>query len=123
MVILDEEFLVRNAVDYNLDASLPLRLQKRQLLESLGFPSNKGLRSCLSSQKEDVKILFENYSSMGFPFLIIVSEKFSHTIIPPLFVVKAKDDIALRDDKGIKRKISFSKMEKVISRFGLTTWL
>lgn len=123
MVILDEDFLVRNAVNYNLDASLPLRLQKRQLLESLGFPGNKGLQSCLSCQKEDVKVLFKNYSSMGFPFLIIVSEKSPHTIIPPLFVVRDKNDITWRDDKGIKREISYSKMVKVISRFGLSTWL
>lgn len=123
MVVLDEEFLVRNAVNYNLDASLPLRLQKRQLLKFVGFPGNKDLQSCLSCKKENIRVLFENYSGMGFPFLIIVSEKFSHTIVPPLFIVRAKNDITWRDDKGIKREISYNKMVKVISRFGLSTWL
>jgi len=123
MVIMDESFLNRKATGFNIDESLPLRLQKRQLLEFLGFPENKKLKPCLATRSQEIELLFREYSEIGFPFLLIVSEKSSCSIIPPLFVVEAVDKITWRNDRGEKKGISYNDMLDVIALFGPLTWL
>lgn len=123
MVILDEHFLSYKANGFNSDKTLPLRLQKRQLLDFLGFPKNKGLKPCLATKQQTIKSLFKEYSAIGFPFLLIVSEKPSRTIIPPLFTVEAADKITWRNDEGEKKEISYAEMLEIMAQFGPATWL
>jgi hypothetical protein len=123
MVILDENFLSRKAIGFNLDLSLPLRLQKRKLLESLGFPRDKNLKRCSVIENQKIKLLFEEYAERGSTFLLIVSEKPSHTITPPLFIVRRVDKITWRNDRGKKKEISYTKMLKTIAQFNSSAWL
>lgn len=123
MMTLDEEFLVRNTSRFDIDSSLPLRLQKRQLLGLLGFSNNKALVSCLASGKQRIENLFYEYSDKGFPFLILVSEKPSRTIVPPLFTVKERNEIIWRDDKNVKSNISYTQFLDIISGYDPPTWL
>lgn len=123
MVSLDGNFLSRNATEFNLDVSLPIRLQKRQLLNFLNFPENKKLEPCLAKDYQKFKALFERYISLESPFLIIVSEKIPCTIIPPLFIVKGVECITWRNDKGEKKEISYTEMMKIVDQFKPLTWL
>lgn len=123
MVIQDEDFLVRNGNRFNLNASLPLRLQKRQLLKSLELPGNDVLIPCLASDKSKTRTLFKKYSAKGFPFLILVSEKPSRTSVPPLFLVNAKDEIIWRDDNNQRAPVSYLDALRLISCYKPTTWL
>ena len=123
MMTLWEEFLIRNASRFDIDSSLPLRLQKRQLLGLLGFSNNKALVSCRASDKQRIENLFQEYSDKGFPFLILVSEKPSRTIVPPLFTVKGRNEIIWRDDKNVKSNISYAQFLDIISGYDPPTWL
>lgn len=123
MTAIHEDLLVRNGNYFNLDSSLPLRLQKRQLLKLLGFPIDDNLTPCRASEGDRAKALFKEYSELVFPFLILVSEKPSRTTIYPLFIVRAQNDIVWRDDENKKRKISYSEATQVIANYKLGTWL
>lgn len=123
MVYLDGDFLSRSATEFNLDISLPIRLQKRQLLEFLNFSKNKELESCRANDYQKFNTLFKRYFQSATHFLIIVSEKTPRTIIPPLFIVKGKKNIMWRDDMGIKKEISYSEMVKIVKKFEPSTWL
>lgn len=122
MVCLDGDFLSCHAKGFNLDMSLPIRLQKRELLDFLGFPQNKNLRSCLAKDLEKFNSLFKSYARSRVLFLIIISEKNPLTTIPPLFIVSG-NCITWRDDKGIKTEISCAEMVKIIKEFKPSTWL
>lgn len=122
-MVIDEDFFQLKSIGFGLDRSLPIRLQKRQLLDMLGFPKNDRLKSCSSNDRQSQDSLFEEYCLDSFPFLIIVSEKPSFTIIPPLFIVKEPDKIVWRSDKGNKKDISHSEMIEVISQLGPASWL
>lgn len=123
MVCLDGDFLSRDATEFNLDISLPIRLQKRQLLDFLNFPKNKKLESCLAKDYQKFDSLLERYLRLESPFLIIVSEKTPRTTIPPLFIVKGVEFITWRDDKGVKKEISCAEMVKIVKQFEPSTWL
>lgn len=123
MAFLDEEFLGRNAKEFNLDISLPFRLQKRQLLDFLNFPKNKKLDSCFFKDFQTFNPLFEKYIQSESTFLIIISEKTPYTIIPSLFIVNGAERITWRNNKGEKKEISYAEMVKIIAQFRSATWL
>lgn len=123
MLIQDEGFLSRQATEFNLDTSLPSRLQKRQLLKLLGFPKSRDLQSCRATDDWKIESLFKEYSQGGLPFLLIISEKPARTIIPPLFTVKSVDKITWRNDCGKKKRISYDDMLRIIARFEPSTWV
>ena len=123
MVVLEENFLVREGNRFNLDPSLPLRLQKRGVLKLLGFPGNNNLVSCEAVDAGVVDSLFERYADAGFPFLILVSGKPSLTIVPPLFFVRGGDEIVWRNDKNEKRIVSHREAMRIISGYRPGTWL
>jgi hypothetical protein len=123
MIVMNECFLANAGSKYGIDLSLPLRLQKRALLKALGFPGDPKLKGCRVCEADKVKRLFKEYSTEGYPFLIIVSEKPMHTPVPPLFVVNGFDSVQWRDDRGTKQTISADKALAVISRYPQTTWV
>jgi len=123
MIVMDESFLANAGSEYGIDLSLPLRLQKRALLKVLGFPGDSKLKGCRACEAKKVKQFFNEYCAEGYPFLIIVSEKPMHTLVPPLFVVNGLDSVQWRDDQGAKLTISVDEVLAVISRYPQTTWV
>jgi len=93
MIVMNECFLANAGSKYGINMSLPLRLQKRALLRTLGFHGDPNLKACRSCESKRVEQLFSEYSARGYPFLIIISEKPMHTLVPPLFVVNASDSV------------------------------
>lgn len=120
---MNESFLAKAGSKYGIDASLPLRLQKRALLKTLGFPGDPNLKACRSSDTKQVKQLLKEYCGRGYSFLIIVSEKPMPTLIPPLFVVNNPDNVQWRDDQGTKRIASTSEVLAILEKYSPTTWV
>jgi hypothetical protein len=123
MIIMDDEFLARLGGEFNVDTTLPLRLQKRALLDSLGFASNPDLRTSRANDAAEVQRLYEMYRKIGRTFLIIVSEKPMRTVTPPLFIVRRDDDVLWRDDAGVRRELNASQTLAVIGQYPDSTWV
>lgn len=123
MIVMNECFLANTGSKYGIDLNLPLRLQKRALLKALGFLGDPKLKGCRSSEANRVKQFFKEYCAEGYPFLIIVSEKPMHTLVPPLFIVNGSDSVQWRDDQGAKQVISTDKALAVIGQYPQTTWV
>lgn len=123
MIVMNECFLANAGSKYGIDTSLPLRLQKRALLRTLGFPGDPNLKACKSNATKKVKQLVKEYSDLGYPFLIIVSEKPMTTLVPPLFIVNNQDNVQWRDDQGTKQIVSTSEAVAIIERYPSTTWV
>jgi len=120
---MNECFLANTGSKYGIDASLPLRLQKRALLRALGFLGDPRLKGCRSCETSKVKQLFKEYCVQGCPFLIIVSEKPMLTLVPPLFVVNDANSVQWRDNQGTKRTITASEALSIIGGYPQTTWV
>ena len=123
MIVMNECFLANAGSKYGIDLSLPLRLQKRALLKALGFPGDPKLNGCRACEVNKVKQFFAEYCAEGYPFLIIVSEKPMHTLVPPLFVVNGSDSVQWRDDQDTKQTISADEALVAISQYPQTTWV
>lgn len=123
MVFIDEDFLLKNNSKFPVNYELPLRIQKRSLLQALSFPSNENMDSCLADDRDLVESLFEDYCNKGYPFLIIISEKPMSTLIPPLFTVYKKNEILWRNDQGAQKTIIFKEAMKEIAKFNTFTWV
>ena len=123
MVIMDERFLSTVGSEYRIDSRLPLRIQKRQLLEALGFPGNPDLKACRAQSSKTLRQLWAEYSSFGFPFLIIVSEKPMKSLVPPLFIVHEEDAVEWRNDCGIRRSIRKNQAFGEIARYSPDAWV
>jgi len=123
MIVMNECFLANAGSKYGIDLSLPLRLQKRALLKALGFPGDPKLKGCRACEAKKVKQFFNEYCAEGYPFLIIVSEKPMHTLVPPLLVVNGLDSVQWRDDQGAKQTISADEALAVINQYPQATWV
>lgn len=123
MIVMNECFLANAGSKYGIDASLPLRLQKRALLKALGFPGDPRLKRCQSCEIGKVAQLFKEYDAQGYPFLIIVSEKPMLTLVPPLFVVNDANSVQWRDNQGTKQAITASEALSIIEGYPQTTWV
>lgn len=122
-VCIDENFLDREGSRFGIDIQLPLRLQKRAILATLGFPQNREVKSCSVQDWQAVQDLFTEYMEGSCPFLVIVSEMPMMTLIPPLFIVVSESEVIWRNDKGAKKRISPRMALKAISRLRPNTWL
>jgi len=123
MIVMNECFLANAGSKYGIDASLPLRLQKRALLKALGFPGDPNLEGCQSCETEKVAQFFKEYSAQGYPFLIIVSEKPMLTLVPPLFIANDANSVRWRDNQGTKRAITASEALSIIKGYPQATWV
>lgn len=121
---LRDDFLVRWCGIFGIDPQKPLRLQKRELLNAVGFtnaPVSFGL--CRCSEQAKVSRCFFRASKSGYPFFIVVSEKQTSSIVPPLFTVRGRNDILYRNAKGGEEAINEQQMFGLIATLGKTTWL
>ena len=120
---MNECFLSKAGSKYSIDTNLPLRLQKRALLKALGFPGDPNLKGCQSCEINKVEQLFKEYSTQGYPFLIIVSEKPMPSLVPPLFVVNDSHSVQWRDNQGAKRVITADEALSIIKAYPQNTWV
>lgn len=93
-IIYDENYLVRR---YALvDANLPLRLQKKQLLRELGFPVDS--KATVSSTNLALVEKHLNHFMMDRPFLIVTSMR-PHQIATTLFSIESSGRIQMREQE------------------------
>lgn len=121
---LRDDFLDSWCDIFGIDPHIPLRLQKRELLKCLGFtnaPADFGL--CRCTERVKVSRSFAKASKNGYPFFVVVSEKWTSSIIPPLFIVRGIGDILYRNTAGIEHVINEQEMFNEITSFGEGTWL
>ncbi|MFZ4648727.1 MAG: hypothetical protein ACOYMB_03810 [Patescibacteria group bacterium] len=120
--LYDENFFLKHSGGPVVDLNLPLRLQKRQLLEKLGFSLDSSLKSCQVVSEKIIIDYIEVYSKY-LPFIIIVSEKPMPTLVPPLFIFYSTEKIIWRNCFGEKVEINFVEFLKQIKNFNKSTWL
>ena len=122
---LDEGLLSSRAplIGVGIESTLPLRLQKRILLESIGFPIDSQLRPFRVTQRELIQTCLSEFLDRHEPFLIIVSEKPLRTVCTPLFVVKSNNDILYRSRNNESRKVSAQAILKQVSTFSKKSWV
>lgn len=123
MIVMDERFLLNAGSKYGIDTNLPLRLQKRALLRALGFPGDPNLKGYQSCETNKVGQLFKEYSTQGYPFLIIVSEKPMSSLVPPLFIVNDSHSVQWRDNQNMKRVITADEVLSIIKEYPQNTWV
>lgn len=121
-VLFDEDFLLKKCRGMGIDFKLPLRLQKRQLLEKLSFPKNLELYACQVTNLNRLNRLFSQFMRKP-PFLIIVSEKPMKTLTTPLFTVDNNKMILYRNEHNKNRKISEKEVVTIISSYPSESWI
>jgi len=121
-VSFDEDFLLKRCRNMNLNFKLPLRLQKRQLLEKLNFPKNLELYACQVTNLNRLNRLFSEFMEKP-PFLIIVSEKPMKTLTTPLFTIDNNKKILYRNQYNKNRKISDREVIEIISSYFPKSWV
>lgn len=124
MYVLEDDFLANRLKVGKVDFSLPIRLQKRELLKSLGFPVGNSLISCLVSNEELLSGLLDLYMKKeDFPFLVLVSEKKLLSRVFPLFVVYSREQVLFRDHREKKSLLTYEEMLGIINGFDPDTWI
>ncbi len=107
-----EDFLQARGV--KVDSSLPFKLQKRRLLEKLGFPIDDNVIVSADNQSELEKV-FTEFTSRG-PFLIGVHLKPMRTFVTPFFLV-SEEGITYRNENDIDEEVSREKVFGIIRKF------
>jgi|SRR3989344_517146 len=121
---LDEDLLVSRSesVGVRIDAKLPLRFQKRNLLRSIGFPIDNSLCAFRSREIDSIRSQLGDCLSSMKPFQVIVSEKPIITVCTPLFLVK-NGQITFRDRHDQERWVSGEEMIAEISALTTESWV
>lgn len=117
----NEAFFSKYSRKILVDESLPFKLQKRELLEKLGFPIDDTqllpMRDCVHDQiAELVK------SNEGTVFLIGIHLKPMSAIYTPFFIVE-EGRVRHRDELGRIQIITQEEMFEKIKKFPSQTWL
>lgn len=122
MASFGEDFFLK--IGLAIDSSLPIRLQKRQLLRILGFPTSGEIRKCQAGDKEEVERLFRQFMvGHQVPFNIVISEKEMMSWIPPLCEVRTLQDIKWRDRDGSYRTLRQDEVLEELANLTDETWL
>lgn len=116
----DEDFFSKYSKEILVDENLPFKLQKRELLEKLGFPIDDTqllpMRDCVHGQiTELVK------SNKGTAFLIGVHLKPMPATYTPFFIVE-EERVKHRDELGRTQIITQKEMFEKIKTFPPQTW-
>lgn len=117
----DEDFFSKYSREILVNKDLPFKLQKRELLEKLGFPIDDTrllpMRDCVHDQiAELVK------SNEGTVFLIGIHLKPMTRIYTPFFIVE-EGGVKHRDELGKIQIITQEEMFEKIKKFPPQTWL
>lgn len=120
--LYDNLFFLKHRLNIPISSNLPLRLQKKELLQKLGFPMDDNVQVCQVKDKENIFKLIGVYSSSP-PFLIIVSQYNPVTITPPLFIVRSADLVEWRDCYGKVREINRREAVHQLDQLSGEDWL
>jgi len=120
-VKFDEEFLVKHSKEIWIDPSLPLKLQKRKLLETLGFPlENSELVPVRDHEK--INMIFAKYVK-DLPFMIAIHLKPTTTLTSPYFLVKESGIVEYRDELRNIQIIDQKEMFEKMKSFPQQSWV
>jgi hypothetical protein len=122
--VINEHFFKKGvAQKYGLDVGLPIRLQKKALLKTLGFTLDGRLQLVQASDLGGVQRLLSNLAATGAPFLILVDERFMRSHIPPLYFIRNKEDVVFRNHEGSRKALTWEELELSLLRHAESTWL
>jgi len=116
----NEDFLVKYSSEVPVTSSLPFKLQKRELLEKLGFPFDKSLLMSIRDYKQIEQIISEY--SKNTPFLIGIHLKPMSTYITPFFLID-RNGIKYRDEFRNIQFITQEEMFEKIRGYHQQSWI
>lgn len=121
---LDEDLLVSKSsvIGVAIDILLPIRFQKRQLLQTLGFPVDQSLVAFPAADRYEIRKKLTEWMSDGRPFQIIISEKPVTTVCTPLFIIR-RGSITFRSRNGGMNNISIDGMLAEIAILPTGSWI
>ncbi len=100
-----EDFLAESSKEITVDKSLPLKLQKRELLKKLGFPVDSNVVINLDESREEFVRIFISFNNAP-PFIIGIHAMPTFSYITPFFLVKGEYDIEYQDPQGEKKRLN-----------------
>lgn len=121
IVRYDENFLVECSKEILINPILPFKLQKRELLEKLGFPIDDSLVLPIQDYEQIERTLLE-YDSKKMPFLLGIHLKPMPTYITPFFLIKG-NRIKFRNEFGDIQFVTPEEMLERIRKFPLQSWV
>ena len=104
------------------DNLLPIRLQKRQILEQLGFPIDHFLKAECIAERRKIKFFVQQFLSEKESFFILISEKLMSTHIPPLFSWDGKK-MSYRGGDGSTKEIPIEDLFVILDSYPSDTWV
>ena len=118
----DENFFVKYSKEIPLNFDLPLKLQKRQLLQILGFPVDNSLLIPIQDLLH-IKITLSEWIKKASPFMIGIHLKPLSTYITPFFSIENRENIKYRDEFGETHILKLKQVFKKISEFSSQNWV
>ena len=119
----DEDFFLKYSKEIQVNSELPFKLQKRELLEKLGFPLDKSLLIPIGNYEKIREILLEH--KIKKPRLIGIHLKPMPTYITPFFIIR-ENKIEHRDEFGnveiVDLEEAFRKIKKY-SEYSQKSWI
>ncbi len=124
-IVYNEDFLserIRFSCNLSLNCSLPLRLQKRQILGQLGFPIDLDIYPVKVTRQAEISRCYRRFIEKR-PFIIIVSEKPMETLCTPFFIVRDENNVLYRDADGRWNVIFSETIPALIGRYSKQSWI
>jgi hypothetical protein len=112
----DEDFFLKHSKEIQVDSNLPFKLQKRELLQKLGFPLDTSLLIPIKDHEKIPQILLKIKKEK--PILIGIHLKPMPTYITPFFIFR-NDKIEHRDEFGNIKIVTLEEMLKKIKDYFL----
>jgi len=122
-LLTDENFFVSRSLGVDINKDLPLRLQKKELLEKIGLPVDEKRILCKIGDGDELKANFDRLISQEKTFLIVVSENPIRSTIPPLFKIESSTKILWRNGAGEIHDIEEQDILKRLEEVGPTSWV
>ena len=118
---LDEHFFDARPRPTHIDLTLPIRLQKRQLLQGLGFPPDPHLVALQMADHNSLERALASQSS--FPFIILFSERPMVGWKTPLIIVRSARNISFRSRDGNICLVGWHEIPNIISQSPPQGWV
>ena len=119
----DENFFVKYSKEIPLDFSLPFKLQKRQLLEKLGFPIDKSLLIPVVNLNQ-IRITLSEWFKKNTSFMIGLHLNPLPTCVTPFFLIgERKKKIKYHDEMGAEKIVTRKQILKKINEISPKSWV
>lgn len=120
----DENFLKKRCREVEINFKLPFKLQKRQLLEKLGFPVDNSILIPLRNYQRVQSIVKDHINET--PAMIGIHTRPMETYHTPFLWVKEQQDnkiIEYQDESGNIKTIAREEIFQIIERLAPQSWL